>query len=95
MKERDQNQPMVYPQVRHEVKSENFHEPALHGPANERREPNENTEIGEEDLAVLVWRKEWRLGHKVIRPRRVRPLSRDVHEKIKRPSKHLHRTINR
>lgn len=55
LQERNEYQPVVHPQVRHEVDAEHLEERARERPVDKCTEPDGDTEVGYEDLPFLMW----------------------------------------
>ena len=66
LQEGDHDQPVVDPHVRDEVEADHLGERARVAPVDERGEPDEDTEIADEDLPELVLGEQRSLGHKVV-----------------------------
>lgn len=58
LKEGDEDKPVVYPEVRHEVDTEHLFEATRHGPRDKPNKPQNDADVRNDDLAVLVGRKE-------------------------------------
>ena len=61
LEECDKYKPMVDPKVGHKVDAEHFSKTTSHRPSNNPCKPKKNANIGDDDLIILVRRKE-RLG---------------------------------
>lgn len=65
LQERDQNQPVVHPQIRHEVNTKHVAETARVRPVRKTSDPKEETDIGDEYLEELVGLEERRSRDKI------------------------------
>ena len=89
LEEGDQNEPVVGPEVRDTVDARHLQEPTGHRPVDKSTNPEENTDVTEDDLAVLVRRKHDRRRFEVVGHLGVVVLTRIIPEKIHRPSEEL------
>ena len=65
LQEGDEDQPMVDPEVRHEVESEHLGEAAGVRPPGECTQPDEDDHVGNDDLAEFMRLEERRTGDEV------------------------------
>lgn len=68
LEEGDQDEPVVDPEVREAVDADHLQETASHRPVNKSADPEENTNITDDDLAVLVRSENGRRRLEVVGP---------------------------
>jgi hypothetical protein len=89
LEEGDQNKPVVDPEIRNKVEGETLEEAALVDPGDDSSQPEEDADIGNDDMAELVWLEEWQTGRKVVGALGVGLLARRVGEEIHWPAEEL------
>jgi hypothetical protein len=78
LKEGDQHEPVVDPEVRNSVDAGHLQETASHRPVNKSSDPEQNTNITEDDLVALVRSENDRGRPEVVGPFRVVPLTSSI-----------------
>ena len=68
LEEGDQHEPMVDPEVREAIDADHLQETASHRPVDKSADPEQNTNITEDDLAVLMRSENGRRRLEVVGP---------------------------
>jgi len=89
LEEGDQNEPVVDPEVRDTVDAGHLQEPTGHRPVDKSTNPEENTDVTDDDLVVLVGSKNDRRRLEVVGHLGVVALTRSIPDKIHWPSEEL------
>jgi len=86
LEEGDQNEPVVDPEVRDTVDAGHLQEPTGHRPVDKSTNPEENTDVTDDDLVVLVGSENHRGRPEVVGRLGVVGLASTIPDKIHRPS---------
>jgi len=86
LKECDEDEPLIDPEIRDEIKAEDSCKSVLIDTVADGGEPEDDAKVGDEDLHVVVGREHNRARREVICALWVSPLSRSVEHNVRRPS---------
>lgn len=89
LEEGDQHEPVVDPEVWESVDADHLQETTSHRPVNKSPDPEQNTNITDDDLVVLVRSKNDRRRLEVVGPLGVADRTSSIEEKIHRPPEEL------
>lgn len=86
LEEGDEDEPVVDPEVRKEVNAEDVQETESHEGVSETSHPDDNANVGDDDVGVLVGSEQRGLGREVVREAGVGALASSVPDEVERPS---------
>jgi hypothetical protein len=89
LQESDQDEPRVDPEVGEAIDAHHGAKAKGHGSPDKRADPEENTNIRDEDLFTLMRSKDHRRGLEVVGEARVGALTGSVADKVHGPSEKL------
>ena len=89
LEEGDQDEPVVDPEVRDSVDAGHLEETTSHGPVNKCSDPEQNTDIAEDDLVALVRSENDRGRPEVVGPHGVVVWTGSIEKEIERPPEEL------
>jgi len=90
LQEGDQHEPRVDPEVREAIDAHHGSKAKSERSIQEGTDPEEDADIGDDDLLILMRSKDDRVGIKVVCEARVRAVTSGVPDEVHGPSEELH-----